>query len=174
MSLLVLAYPKLNEIDYNWIQEFRKENDKLYFNVSEPHFTIVFPVFDKNKDEFIEEVKKQSRGISKFDFEINVAQVNKDSFQDYWHVFLAPEKGYSKIVKLHDKMYSGKLFSNLRLDIDFIPHVGIGNSKDMTECKKLVDELNKSELSISGSIEKLDVVLYQNNKIETLEVIELN
>lgn len=173
MSLLVLAYPNLKEADYNWIQEFRKENDKLYFDVVEPHFTIVFPVFDKSKNEFIEEAKKQSKDYKNFDFEIKVAQVNKDSFQDCWHVFLVPEKGYGNIVKLHDKMYSGKLISNLRLNIDFIPHIGIGNSKEMMDCKNLVDKLNSSELSIKGSIEKLDVVIYEDNKIETLDVIKL-
>ena len=173
MSLLVLAYPALEESDYNWIQEFRKENDELYFKLVEPHFTIVFPVTDKTEIEFIEEVKNQSQNINKFDFEIKVAQINKDSFLDCWHVFLVPETGYSNFVKLHDKLYSDKIFTNLHLDIDFIPHIGIGNSKDMMKCKKNVDKLNASELRICGKVAKLDIVTYETDKIDTIEVVEL-
>lgn len=91
-------------------------------------------------------------------------------------VFLFPQKpklfdqfdpkGYSRIVKLHDKLYSEKLKSNLRLDIDFVPHIGIGNSKDKFSCKKMVDQWNEKEFSISGKITHLTVVNYENDTIK--------
>ena len=49
MSLLVLSYPEIEKKHYDWIQTLRKDNDELYYNVVEPHFTIVFPVSNFNK-----------------------------------------------------------------------------------------------------------------------------
>ena len=84
-----------------------------------------------------------------------------------------PDEGYSRIVKLHDKLYSDKLKDNLRLDLDFIPLIGIGNSQDRYKCKKMVDEWNQKEFSISGRITHLTVVNYENNIVSKIEEIEL-
>lgn len=174
MALLVIAYPELRSEDYTRIQNYRRNNDGLYFDIAEPHFTIVFPVFDINDNVFIREIEKQSTGSNVIDFEIKCATLNKDSFIPYYHEFLVPDKGYSDIVKLHDRLYSGLLFSNLRMDIDFIPHIGIGNSSDPLICRKRVDELNSGGLSIEGIISRLDIVSYENDEIKTLKKISLN
>ncbi|MCP2519846.1 hypothetical protein NLC82_01235 [Candidatus Aminicenantes bacterium AC-335-A11] len=59
MALLVLAFPEISKHDYEAIQNYRKENDELYYGVVEPHFTIVFPIFDIGENEFISEIKKE-------------------------------------------------------------------------------------------------------------------
>jgi hypothetical protein len=172
MAHLVLAYPKMNEEDYLLIQEFRRQND-FYFSVVAPHFTIVFPVFDIEKNNFINEAISNSINISPIDFEIKCATVNKDSFSDYFHLLLVPDKGYSDIVKLHDKFYSNILFKDLRLDIDFIPHLGIANSKDPFIVKNWADEWNSRDFIISGTINKLTVADYTENIVTDLFNIQL-
>jgi hypothetical protein len=142
MSYLLIAYPDLAVDDYNKIQEYRKINDPLFFNVVDPHFTFVFPVFDMGEASFISEVKDKSKEFTKVDFTICCATITKDSFSDYYYLLLVPDEGYSRIVKMHDKLYSDKLKDNLRLDIDFTPHMGIADSLDKYECKKMVDEWN--------------------------------
>src|SRR5688572_27047965 len=119
MAYLALAYPELTSENFDQIQDYRKRYDERFFKVVEPHFTIVFPVFDMSQDEFIREVKYQSHGFTKFDFVLRCATINKDAFSDYFHIFLVPDEGNSRIVKLHDKLYSGKLKDNLRLDLEF-------------------------------------------------------
>ncbi len=173
MAYLVLAYPNLNKNDFDLIQSYRKENDELFYTVVEPHFTIVFPVFDLTKDVFAKEITQRLKGIEKIDFTIRCATINKDAFNDYFHTFLVPDEGYSQIIKLHDKLYMGQLASNLRLDIDFVPHIGIGNSQDKFACKKMVDEWNKIDFSISGTISSLTIVEYQNDKVLKLKDIKL-
>ncbi len=84
-----------------------------------------------------------------------------------------PDEGYSQIIKMHDKLYSGKLKENLRLDIDFVPHIGIGNSKNKFACKKMVDELNEKDICINGIISNLTLVEYVNDKVTKLEDFEL-
>jgi len=58
MAYLVLAYPEVRDEDFKQIQDYRKNNDELYFKVVNPYFTIVFPVFDPLKDDFVNEIKK--------------------------------------------------------------------------------------------------------------------
>ena len=173
MAFGVLAYPNLKRYDYNFIQEFRKENDELYFFVAEPHFAFVFPISNIDKMQFIEEVFDKAKGFLPFDFEIKCATVNKDSFIDYFHLLLVPDKGYSNIVKLHDNLYSGLFLKELRLDIDFIPHMGIANSKDKFKVKEWADSWNKKDFSIEGTIDKLTVIEYTNNILTDLREIKL-
>lgn len=172
MSYLVLAYPELSNEDFNLIQDYRKVHD-IFYPVVHPHFTIVFPVDNQPEKAFIREVEKQSGSIKKIEFLIKCATINKDAFSDYYHIFLVPDQGFSDIVKLHDKLYSGLLFDNLRLDIDFIPHIGIGNSKDKWECKKMVDRWNSKNFSIKGQITHLTMVNYENDKVTSLKKIKL-
>jgi 2'-5' RNA ligase len=173
MAFLVLAFPNLQINDYNLIQNYREKNDELFYTVVEPHFTIVFPIFDLTKEEFRNHICEKLNETKKINFTLRCSTINKDSFNEYYHTFLVPDEGYSQIIKLHDKLYCGKLRENLRLDIDFVPHIGIGNSKNKFACKKIVDELNEKEISINGTISNVTLVEYVNDKVTKLEDFEL-
>jgi len=171
--MVVLAYPKFSDSDYEWIQNYRRVNDLLYYDIVDPHFTFVFPTYSLSKDNFIDEITGKCKNEKSIPFVIRSAVLNKDSFIDTYHELLVPDKGHSSIIKLHDKLYSGKLFPELRLDIDFIPHIGIGNSKDPIICKSNVDQINKLNIEIKGIIDDLDIATYENNKVETVEKVNL-
>src|SRR5690349_8269756 len=146
MPLLVLAFPVINDKDFDWIQSYRKINDELYYDLIAPHFTIVFSTSALDAKNFIEEVEVLSRGTKPIEFEIIKAMVNKDAFTDYCHEFLVPEKGYSEIIQLHDKLYGKNLQPSLRKDIEYIPHITIGNSKSYSKCTQAVDKLNSQQI----------------------------
>jgi len=173
MSFVALSYPKLNDADFTWIQNHRKFHDKLYFNMVKPHFAIVFPSFNLTIDQFINEIYGKCKNTSPITFKIRSAVVNKDAFIDTYHEFLVPDEGHSDIIKLHDVIYSESLFPELRLDIDYIPHIGIGNSKDPLKCKKNVDEINNSIIEISGIINSIDIAQYDENGIVTIDRLSL-
>ncbi len=173
MAYLAVAYPKLSQPDFDWIQEYRKQNDPRYFDVIKPHFTLVFAIGDMEKEVFSKEVRKQLAEIKKFDFDLKVATINLDDSKEYHHEFLVPDKGYSNIIKLHDQLYSDLFSKYLRLDLDFIPHVGIGNSNDGLVSKGRVDELNRKGVDISGIMDTVDVIEYKDGKVETIETISL-
>lgn len=111
--------------------------------------------------------------MRRIDFTIRCATVSQDSSGGFYHEFLVPDEGYSDIVKLHDRLYSGRFLKNLRFDIDFIPHIGIGNSEDVLVCKKNVDDLNSRHLLIEGSVQALHVVKYDGGVIAPIKRIEL-
>ena len=173
MSLLVLAYPQLEKKDYAWIQSFRSEHDERYYNLVEPHFTIVFPTLDISEKQFISHVEKTVKKFKEFYFVLRCAQIVKDSFSDYTDLFLVPEEGYRIFVKLHDALYTEILKQELRLDIAFTPHIGIANSLDAGKCKKLADNINAKNPEIFGAINKLDVVSFDNKGIQTIKSIIL-
>ncbi len=173
MSYLVVAYPTITQADFNFIQSYRKQNDLRYFSVIEPHFTLVFPVDGISQDDFLGEVKAKVTNIQSFDFVANVATINQDDSGDYYHEFLVPDTGYSHIVKLHDVLYSGLFSPYLRFDIDFIPHIGIGNSDDVRTAKQRVDALNVSSISIAGRVEDITAIEYSDGSVRTIETIVL-
>jgi len=168
MAYLVVAYPDLSTFDMDWIQEYRQKEDALYYDVIAPHFTLVFPVFDIEESVFLEEMEQITKELRSFTFTLRSATINKDSFNDYFHTFLVPDEGNSNIIKIHDSLYSGLLKEHLRLDIDFIPHMGIGNSLDKKACKNMVDSWNIADFEIKGSVSKLTVIALENNIVKPL------
>jgi 2'-5' RNA ligase len=99
--------------------------------------------------------------------------INKDSFNEYWHVFLAPDQGYSNIIKLHDHLYSKYILDTLFLELQFVPHIGIANSKDKWKCNKLIDKFNASGKRISGRVDSIEIVSFENNKVESIKQVKL-
>ncbi len=172
MTYLVIAYPELSQNDFEWIQAYRKANDKQYTLVK-PHFTLVFAIQEIDKTSFLNEVRQKASSIQPFDLALKAATINRDNSGEYYHEFLVPDTGYSNIIKLHDKLYSGLFSPYLRFDVDFIPHISIGDSKDAHVSKKRVDELNAQNLLIQGHINSLNVIEYANGAITTLEIIKL-
>ncbi len=172
MNLHVVAYPTLAPADYDRIQSVRKQHNGLY-PIIEPHFTIVFSVQDMDAGEFIDEVKEQSKGMPAIQFCIRCAVINKDSFSNNYDAFLVPDEGHSAVVKLHDRLYAGKLARHHRLDISYIPHLSIAYSPDVLHIKKIVDNWNETEEPIRGEIGALDIINYENRVITTMEQIVL-
>lgn len=173
MAYTAIAYPEMSDTDYWRIQQYRRENDEWLFTVVEPHITFIFPVFEMPENDFTTEVEELCSNIHPIDFVFRCAIINKDSFSDYYHALLAPDEGFSRIVKAHDKLYSRNLKPYHRMDIDFIPHMGIGNSKDKKKCKQMVDEWNSNDFSIAGVVSRLSIVKYENDSVKNIKDIRL-
>ncbi len=173
MALLVLAYPRITRADYDWMQAIRAQHDERYFSVVAPHFTLVFPVTGIEREAFGAHVRRQAAGVRGISFVLRCAIVVADDSRRFSHVFLVPDEGFGEIVRLHDRLYRGALAEELRLDMAFIPHVGVGNAADARACKRWADELNAQNFRIAGTIETLDVVWYEHGGVQTIEQIAL-
>ena len=172
MNLCVAAYPELSPDDYARIQAFRKRND-AYYRVVEPHFTLIFPTDEWEVVPFIAEVRKQSAGFPAFDFCIRGAALNRDISGDYFHALLVPDEGHSQFLKLRYKLCVDRFFSYRALEVDFIPHMGVGNSKDRLRCLRMVESWNVADFAIPGRISCMDVANYENDTVETIQRIPL-
>jgi 2'-5' RNA ligase len=171
--LVVVSYPVLRSEDYARIQEIRAAHDELYFKVVEPHITFVFPTAAVGEEELVSHVQGSAGRTPRIDFVLRCAVVWGDGIEEWWHVFLVPEEGFSAIVRLHDALYRGPLAGELRLDKPFLPHMGIGTSRDPQACKVLADRINAHGVEIAGTIERLDVAVLEQNDVLTIKQVEL-
>lgn len=141
-SLWLAAYPNLSAETFSKVQEFRRQHDELYFDVVKPHFTLVFPDFEKaiRRETWLKSVDQVLRETAPIEVVLSETQIVEDHFKPYWHLFLTPHpesEGFRKIVELHDRLYRGELKPLHLEEIPYIPHVGIANSQDKEICESL-------------------------------------
>lgn len=173
MALVVVAYPDITQESRDWIDAIRARHDELYYRVIEPHFALLFPVHNIPAEDLVQHVRTHCSEFDVIHFELRCAICISDAFSDYIHVFLVPDTGFASVARLHDALYTGILAHELRLDIPFIPHIGVANSREPAKTKKLVDELNATPFSIQGTISTLDVASYTDNRVATIERVSL-
>lgn len=158
MSLLVVSYPKITRQDADWIRAVRQRHSFLRHSVLAPHVTFVFPLSNMVEDELLAHIQLRTTGQPRIPFVLRSGLLVKDDSSDKYYVLLVPEEGFSGMVRLHDRLYTGMLTSKLRLDLPFIPHITVGGSLDALGCKSVVDALNSEDFTIAGEIADLDVV----------------
>ncbi len=172
MELAVVAYPEISAADYARIQEFRKTHD-AYFRVIEPHFTLMFLRSDWDSEALTAEVREQAAGMRAFGFCIRGAALNKDISGERYHAFLVPDEGHSQLLKLHYSLIAGQLFYPESYEHDFIPHIGVGNSRDPVSCAAMVEAWNSQEFEVPGLVRALDISKYEDNRVTTIQRVPL-
>jgi len=173
MAFAVLNYPTLSESDFQWIQDIRKVHDRLFYEIINPHIPFVFPTDSMPLDTFSSHIKKVSAEFHPFKFVVRCVTIGDPDFLDHAHAFMIPDEGFSEIVRLHDAFYRGPLKSELRLDLPFVPHIGIASDPSLKKCKSIVDELNQQNFEITGMVENLDIIEYGGKSTKTIEQIIL-
>jgi 2'-5' RNA ligase superfamily len=174
MTLLVIGYPDVQSEDASWIESFRNEHDALYRGVVGAHFTIVFPTDALSAEQLVTHVHECVSGARPIEFVLRSALVVPDHFIDVSHVFLVPDEGNSAFIKLHDRLYRGSLTGELRLDIPYIPHLGIASNTRPAVCKPLADQLNDMDLAIAGRVSELAISAYDGSRVQTLATATLS
>lgn len=168
MRYYLVAYPKLDARDRAWIDDYRRAHDPVYRDLIAPHVTLTFGGVVLSETEIAAEAERLLAGVRAIPFELALATINKDSFEPIFHEFLVPEKGYAAIALLHDRLYSGVFRPFLRLDIDYIPHVGVGTDADGDAVKARVDALNARGVSIPGVIDAVEMIGLEDSVITPL------
>ena len=170
--LYTLCYPTLSEKDHQFIRSFRREYDLPFRDVVDHHFTVVFGISDVSKQDYVDHVRAKLSGQKKIEFICRYAALGDDSESDDFYVFLTPDEGLSDICRVHDKLYSHLLKKYHRVEIPYIPHIGIATMPDAQRIQSLCDELNSQSLCISGALERATVCEYDGTKVVDLEHIE--
>jgi len=170
--LYTLCYPTLSDKDDGFIRSFRREHDLPFHGVVDYHFTIVFGIADIPTEQYVEHMRANLLGQRRIDFVCRYAALGDDSESDDFYVFLTPVEGLSDICRLHDKLYSGELKKFHRIEIPYIPHIGIATMPDAKKIQSLCDELNENSFSIAGTLESATICAYDGTKVVDLERIE--
>ena len=101
----------------------------------EAHFTLVFGSTTIAEDVYMRHVADIARASAGVPFHCKYAMLGDDAEDETAYVFLVPDEGYAGVSQLHDRLYTGLLAPCLRLDVPFIPHIGIGTLADRSEAK---------------------------------------
>ena len=156
MTLAIVAFPRLDERDRQWIESFRAMHEPQASRIA-LHFTLVFPC-DTDPDEIGGEVEAAARSTSPISFAIRRAVAIPDAFGARSNVFLVPDEGGAEITTLHERLYAGALGRHLRTDIPFVPHITIGATGDAAAAEALAQDLDVASRAVTGTITTLDVV----------------
>lgn len=140
MALAVVNYPTLSDDDFAWIQSVRRAHDSLYVDIIDPHLPFVFPTDAVSEATLIDHVQGHARTTAPFEVVFRCALLGDPDFQNHAHAFLIPDEGFSDVVRLHDRLYTGPLADELQLDLPFLPHVGIANTPTPEACQVIVDD----------------------------------
>jgi 2'-5' RNA ligase len=98
---------------------------------------MVFQIHDLSRPTFCEHVARIAATSVAFSFTCRYAMVHDDDSSDDYYVFLVPDEGFSKFSLLHDALHTEAVASRLRLDIPYVPHIGIATLKDPHQCRSL-------------------------------------
>ncbi|SHI53669.1 2'-5' RNA ligase [Rubritalea squalenifaciens DSM 18772] len=173
--LLCVAYPRLSEADAEMIRAFRREHDQAYVDVIGAHWTLIFPGSTEGigRDQLRDQVSSVAGRHAPVEFSCRHALVYNNDLTDEYHLFLVPDQGFSGISRLHDDLYSGLMRERLRLDIPYVPHIGIATSKDPDHLYDLATAWNEEGKTITGMVDSMTICSYVDGEIEDLETLDL-
>lgn len=137
----ILIFPKIDNIDI--IQRTRLKYDKLAKKIN-PHITIVFPFEDEiTNEELYNKLILLTNNIECFNISLKGIVLTNDKY-----VILKVVTGSDKIKELHDCIYKNVFPEYLRDDIEYIPHMTLGQANDLTEFSQFCFEFNGTVDSI--------------------------
>ncbi|MDN5274881.1 MAG: hypothetical protein JWP06_782 [Candidatus Saccharibacteria bacterium] len=174
MVNLLISYPTIETADFEWIQGIRKEHDPRYYSVVRPHITLVFGTNKLDQRELFEHAQRKLENFPKIAVKFDSARVVEDDSKKFFHTFLVPSEGYDEINKLHDLLYEDSMASELRLDIPFIPHIGIGTSVNEQDMSSLAKQINEGKRTIHGLLDIVTSVQFDGTEVEDLDKISLS
>ena len=155
------------------IENFRKEYDSQY-EIIKLHYSFVFPVDGISVKEFSAALKKHLKGENSIVFSTHLASLHKDDLTGMHNVFLIPFHGHAQMIKLHDKLYDGKLAKYLRTELKFEPHITLGNSLNKSHCQQMITDWNDKNIIIKGSVSSIDIIKLEDENVTTVEKVKLN
>lgn len=153
MKYFLAYYPE--DIDGGLISMRNKHNPVA--DITGAHVTLVFP-FEADD---IGEINKHLEGILADWKKFKVSFTEFEKSWDNW-LFLVPKNGTEKeeLIRLHDELYTGPLAKELRTDLPYSPHFGIGQ----------FNKESSSSNSEASSGDKLDEEGYTNALNEAKEL----
>jgi len=160
-----VAFPDIAAAQRQWIQEVRREHDPN-FGVVDPHFTLVFSVRDMDEAAYLGHIGSIARGARPIRFHCRHAMLGADDIDGTAHVYLVPSEGHAEIYLLHEALYRGLLQPHHRLEIPYIPHIGVAATKDFQQAKRLCDRLNAGGIAVEGTLVALTAGVLRDGRLK--------
>jgi len=171
MKLAIVAYPRLDEVDHQWIESFRAKHDPQAPRI-DVHFTLVFPL-DAVPSELGPEIAVVAESTQSISFAIRGTKVVRDVLGNVSQIFLVPDEGGIQITALHDRLYAGTLRGHLRSDIPFVPHMTVGAAPDSQAAERLAQELTVQSRILRGTVANIELVNVGTRYVQSIATYTL-
>ena len=152
--LVIFSKLVIKQSDRDWIEHIRRAYDPQQGFV-EPHFTLVFPFTGIPIERVVPHVASVVAATPTITFVLRCASAVRDPLSSRGHLFLLPEEGNDALRRVHDKLYSGALASELNADIPFVPHVTVGAFESYDEAERVARSLEP--ISIIGKLRRVEL-----------------
>lgn len=157
----ILIFPKFKNIDL--IQQVRMKYDRLAKLIA-PHITLAFPFTDEISDnELVSSLSELLKQYNAFEVTFRGISVSDDNY-----ISLNCIKGKEKIIKLHFDIYKQILPTHVKKNINYVPHITLGQIKDKEELKDFNYEFNTlvHEISVEFIGENEESIIIGNVKLK--------
>jgi 2'-5' RNA ligase len=155
--LFTVAFPEWAAADAAFVDGFRRRHDEAMHSVVGPHVTLLFGCSALPAPDYRAHVERVAASSPTLSVRFRYAMLGADDEQPLAYVFLVPDDGNAGLSLLHDRLYTGPMAAQLRLDLPYTPHVTIGRSADRLQAKRWCDQLNEAGVDIEARISTLTV-----------------
>ena len=139
MSLVVLGRPRLKPADSAWITALRERHGSaLAAPEIGTHVTLVFPTDVTDATTLTGHMAMVAGDTAPLALAFRCALPVQDPGSGDTYVYLVPDEGFSGLVRLHDRLYSGPFADALNLDIPYIPHITLDRGHQRTIATKTI------------------------------------
>ena len=173
MSLTIVSFPDIPATELTWIEGIRQSHLTSPESDFAPHVTLVFPAEITTDDDLEMHMLGVTGSTQPFEAIFRIASPVIDPFNGGWTVQLLPDQGLSKLMRMHNFLYSGPFADHLNLDLRYVPHLTLARTDDGPQAKALCEELNSGIIEVEARFTTVDLLRIDGGTVTKEAVHEL-
>ncbi|MDA0342262.1 MAG: 2'-5' RNA ligase family protein [Proteobacteria bacterium] len=173
MSLTIVAFPEIAATELGWVEGLRQAHLPAPEADIAPHMTLVFSADVATDDNLTMHMLGVAGSTQPFDATFRIVAPVVDPINGGWTVQLLPDQGLSKLMRLHNFLYSGPFADHLNLDVPYVPHLTLARTTTGQQAKALCEELNSDIIEVDMRFTTVDLLRVDGGKVTKESVHEL-
>lgn len=173
MPIAIVTCPEIPADELQWIQELRQSRLAPPELDLAPHIPLVFPADVAVDDNLMMHMYGVAGSTQPFESVFRIAAPSADPLNGGWIVRLLPDQGLSKLMRMHNFLYTGPFDGRLNMDVPYIPHLTLARTETGEDAKTLCEELNSGIIEVAVEVKSVEVLIVDGDTIETQAQYEL-
>jgi 2'-5' RNA ligase len=173
MPLAIVTFPEIPADERVWIEELRKTHLSAPEADVAPHVTLVFPAEIANDENLLMHMFGACGSTQPIDARFCIAAPMADPLNGGWTVQLLPDQGLSKLMRLHNFLYTGPIAEHLNLDVPYVPHLTLARTATGPQANALCEELNSNVIEVEARFSTVDILAIDGDTVTKQAVHEL-
>lgn len=172
--LSALCLPQFSPDASAWIEGLRLAHVPDQAKLLGPHVTLVFPTAAVTESAFISHVSAVAAPVGRAAVCFRSALPYREPDLEVSYVFFVPDEGFGWLTRLHERLHSGPLRSELDSRRPYVPHITVGKLNSFAQARALSERLNSTPFEFSGRVNSVDLVRVESAHIERFHSVPLH